>query len=78
MDALINETYFLNPNTTEEDIEMLETANYTIGLETYSGAVRKIKIKIFFFSKIFYFYFLGITWIYGQNVQWKHPDAYTF
>ena len=41
MDALINETYFLNPNITEEDIEMLETVNYTIGLETYAGDVKK-------------------------------------
>ena len=39
MDALINETYFLNPNTTEEDIAELETADYTIGLQTFSGPV---------------------------------------
>jgi len=38
MDALINETYFLNPNTTEEDIDALETADYTIGLQTFSGS----------------------------------------
>ena len=56
MDALINETYFLNPNITEEDIEMLETVNYTIGLETYAGDVKKklpkLKKYIFFSQTI--------------------------
>ena len=39
MDALINETYFLNPNITEDDIDELETVNYTIGLQPFSGPV---------------------------------------
>ena len=60
MDALINETYFLNPNTTEEDIDALETADYTIGLQTFSGPVttyiHNILLQIFsLYKKIFFF-----------------------
>ena len=82
MDALINETYFLNPNTTEEDIDALETADYTIGLQTFSGSVTiliHILLQIFSFNKKKLIFFLkGLTWIHGQNVQWKYPHAYPF
>ena len=63
MDALINETYFLNPNITEDDIESLNTTEYTIGLQTFSGEVttliHNILLQIFSLNKQkIYFFFL--------------------